>query len=238
MSVERGGPFACPSDFFASAEISANIIDGVLASPDADAIAGFEAINEIDQLDSYQLLGAVQWFTLLARQFDVPILVSAAEPWNSILLAAAAGQPVAACHFHGWPLGGARDVTQAIERLARSARVSTIWTEVSNDSQAPPQDRYQCDRLTLTCQVFSEHSHRPAYPWWWLEANALSRVTRMPQPPDVTQLSSTFRRNFWRPAAWARLARCVLLLWAPPVAALYFKIARAMIRRRLPPGDR
>lgn len=238
LSTTRGGPFARPDEFLGSTSISSQIIERLLRSRGADSIVAIEALNEIDQLEGYRLVDAAQWFASLSRLFDTPILVSAAEPWNSLLLAATADQRIASCHFHGWPVGGVREVAAAVEQLARHARLSTIWTEVSNDSQAPPQDQDERDRLERTCHIVAAASHGPAYPWWWLEASGLSQVSRPPQPLGATPLRSIFMRNVRRRAAWARLARCVLILWFPSAAALHFRIARATSRRRLSQDDR
>lgn len=229
-----GGPYRRPRDFFETIEIPLRIVRGILQASRAEAIVAIEVINEIDRLDEYRLVDAASWFESLAGHFDQPILVSAADPWNSLMLAEAARQPFAACHFHGWPIGNARAVAAAVERLAQRTHATTIWTEVSNDSQAPPRNQAERDLFLLTCQTVAAESRSPVYPWWWLEVSGLSQVCRPPRPPAATVRSSAFMRNVRQPAAWIRLGRSALMLWFPWAAATGFNIALATNRRRQP----
>lgn len=172
MNERCGGPLERPSDLFANPELTASL--GLQTFDDerlASRCAAVELMNEVDLVPGYSRAAAVTWAQAIACRLqsqnpNLAVTLSAADPWESVVLARRAGLSFASCHFHGWQGVSATTALAGIRRFAVLSGVPLMFGEVSTSSQKPPSPCQYGEWATLALRAGSFSDSSVGLLWW------------------------------------------------------------------------
>lgn len=222
LNERCGGPFQRPSQLFENPELTASLALQTLDDERlASRCAAVELMNEVDLVPGYSRAAAVLWARLIASRLQsqhpyLAVTLSAADPWESVVLARRAGMSFATCHFHGWQGVSVTTALAGIQKFAVLSGVPLMFGEVSTSSQNPPSPCQYGEWATLAVRAGKFSDSSVGLLWWVPEViqnpealGVLANVLQQRVDAPVRRASKIIPRRFGAPGTFraVKLAR-------------------------------